>query len=222
MPFLILGVFLTLSRGGLFALVAALVATVAFSGRWRPQAAAVAALGVVGAIVYFGAFAPVEARERVTTVDGGTGRTDVWRVGWRMVEDEPVRGIGAGNFANTSVHYLLQPGAIVSDDFIVDTPKVAHNSYLEVLAELGVVGLVLFAGVLAFALACIVKATRVFARIGDRQMELLSRGLLVALVGLLASDFFGSRQFEKQLWLLLALGPAFLALARAQADARPS
>jgi O-antigen ligase len=139
-----------------------------------------------------------------------------------MVEDEPVRGIGAGNFANTSVHYLLQPGAIVRDDFIVDTPKVAHNSYLEVLAELGVVGLVLFAGVLAFALTCIVKATRVFARIGDRQMELLSRGLLVALVGLLASDFFGSRQFEKQLWLLLALGPAFLALARAQADARSS
>ena len=221
-PFLVLGVFLTLSRGGLFALVAALVATVAFSGRWRPQATAVAALGVLGAVVYFAAFAPAGARERVTTVDGGTGRTDVWRVGWRMVEDEPVRGIGAGNFANTSVHYLLQPGAIVRDDFIVDTPKVAHNSYLEVLAELGVIGLVLFTLVLAFALTCIVKATRLFARLEDRQMELLSRGLLVALVGLLASDLFGSRQFEKQLWLLLALGPAFLALARAQAQTSSS
>ena len=94
-----------------------------------------------------------------------------------MVEDHPVRGIGAGNFANTSVHYLLQPGAIARDDFIVDTPKVAHNSYLEVLAELGVIGLVLFALVLAFALTCIVKATWLFERLGDRQMELLSRGL---------------------------------------------
>ncbi len=105
-------------------------------------------IGVLMAVVYFGAFAPAEATERVTKIDGGTGRTDVWTVGWRMVEDHPVRGIGNGNFANTSVHYLLQPGSIVRDDFIVDTPKVAHNSYLEVLAELGVVGLVLFAIVL--------------------------------------------------------------------------
>ena len=139
-----------------------------------------------------------------------------------MVEDHPVRGIGNGNFANTSVHYLLQPGAIVRDDFIIDTPKVAHNSYLEVLAELGVIGLVLFLTVLGFALACIVKAAWLFERVGDRQMELLSRALFVALVGLLASDFFGSRQFEKQLWLLLALGPAFLALARAQLEERRS
>ena len=48
-------------------------------------------------------------------------------------------------------------------------------------------------------------------------MDLLSRALFVALVGLLASAFFGSRQFSKQLWLLLALAPAFLALARAGA-----
>ena len=221
-PFLVLGIFLTLSRGGLVAMAAALVATVAFAGRWRPQALGVAVIGVLMAVVYFGVFAPDQATERVTKIDGGTGRTDVWTVGWRMVEDHPVRGIGNGNFANTSVHYLLQPGAIVRDDFIVDTPKVAHNSYLEVLAELGLVGLVLFAIVLVFALGCIVKAARLFARMGDRQMELLSRALFVALVGLLAADFFGSRQFEKQLWLLLALCPAFLALARTQLEAKPS
>jgi O-antigen ligase len=221
-PFLVFGIFLTLSRGGLVAMGAALIATIAFAGRWRPQAVGVAIVGVLSAVVYFGAFAPAGAKDRVTALDGGTGRTDVWTVGWRMVEDHPVRGIGNGNFANTSVHYLLRPGAIVRDDFIIDTPKVAHNSYLEVLAELGIVGLALFLTVLGFALACIVRAARLFRRLGDRQMELLSRALFVALVGLLASDFFGSRQYEKQLWLLLALGPAFLALARAQLEAGSS
>ena len=133
-----------------------------------------------------------------------------------MVEAEPVRGIGAGNFPNTSVHYLLEPGALVRDDFIVDEPKVAHNMYLEMLAELGVVGLALFGGVLLFSLWCAARAARTFMRAGDTQLEIISRALFVALVGILASDFFGSRQFSKQLWLLMALTPALLAIARAE------
>ena len=124
-----------------------------------------------------------------------------------MVEAEPLHGIGAGNFANTSVHYLLQPGALMRSDFIVDTPKVAHNMYLEVLAELGIVGAALFATILLFSLVCTFKAIRGFERSGDRGMEILSRALFIALVALLASDVFGSRQFNKQLWLLLSLGP---------------
>ena len=52
------------------------------------------------------------------------------------------------------------------DDFIVDTPKVAHNTYLQVLAELGVVGLALFMTILLFSLVCAFKAHRVAARAG--------------------------------------------------------
>ena len=48
-------------------------------------------------------------------------------------------------------------------------------------------------------------------------MELLSRAVVVALVALLAMDFFLSDQFSKQLWLLLALCPALLAIAAEQA-----
>jgi hypothetical protein len=51
-------------------------------------------------------------------------------------------------------------------------------------------------------------------------MELLARGLIAGLIGLLAADFFISDQFSKALWLLLALGPAMLMLARRQAGAR--
>jgi hypothetical protein len=41
----------------------------------------------------------------------------------------------------------------------------------------------------------------------------MSRAVFVALVGILAADFFVSQQFSKQLWLLLGLGPALLAIA---------
>ena len=44
-------------------------------------------------------------------------------------------------------------------------------------------------------------------------MELLSRGVFLGLVGILTADFFASEQFSKQLWLLLGLAPALLAIA---------
>ena len=47
-------------------------------------------------------------------------------------------------------------------------------------------------------------------------MALLSRAVVVALVALLAMDFFLSDQFSKQLWLLLALCPALLSIAAAR------
>jgi O-antigen ligase len=217
-PFCAVGLFLTLSRGGLVALGAALVAAVAVAGRRRWLVLVIALVAAASTVLYFAAFASPEARHRVTTVQGGTGREDVWKVGWRMVESHPIRGIGAGNFPTSSVHYLLAPGAILRSDFIVDTPKVAHNMYLEVLAENGVVGLALFLAVLGFSLGCTLKAVRAFREGGDTEMEILARALFVALVGLLAADFFGSRQFSKQLWLLLSLAPALLAIARAQLE----
>jgi len=42
----------------------------------------------------------------------------------------------------------------------------------------------------------------------------LARGLVVALAGVLAADFFISAEVSKVTWLLLALGPALLAVAR--------
>ena len=148
-------------------------------------------------------------------MQGGSGRSDIWKIGWRMVEDKPVIGIGSGNFPISSIHYLLvKPGAIERDEFIIDTPKVAHNSYLQILAELGIVGLALFLSIIGFAIWCALKAAQWFARAGDNQMEIVARAMVVALVGILAADFFITEQYGKQLWLLLGLGPALLGVAR--------
>jgi O-antigen ligase len=208
------GIFLTLSRGGLVALIFALAAALVAGGRWRINALALAAVIGMTGFLYFGYFASPDAASRITKVEGGTGRTDIWQVGWRMVQAHPVRGVGAGNFQTSSIHFLLEPGSIQRDEFIVDTPKVAHNTYLQVLAELGIVGAALFVAILGFSLLCTLKAARIFERLGDTTLEVLSRALLVSLFGVLAADFFISQQFSKQLWLLVGLGPAFLGIAR--------
>ena len=215
--FSLFGILLTVSRGGLVALGVAVVAAIVFSGRWRPRIAVLSAVVAFSAVVYYAALAPPAARERVSELEGGTGRQDIWKVAWRMVEDEPVRGVGAGNFETSSIHYLLVPGTLRRSDFIVDTQKVAHNAYLGTLAELGVVGLGLFLAVILALLGCTVQAIREFQRNGNPRMEILTRALLVALVGLLAALFFSSDLYKKQLWLLLAMGPALLAIACSEA-----
>ena len=210
----LLGIFYTVSRGGLLALAVALIAACILAGRWRGRTLVVAGLGISIVVIYFASFAGLDARDRVTTVQGGTGRSDLWKIGWRMFEDQPIHGIGSGNFPISSIHYLVQPGVIERDDFIISTPKVTHNTYLQILSELGIVGLGLFLTIIGFSMRCALRAARWFGRHGDTQMELVARGMIVALVGILTADFFISEMYGKQLWLMMGLGPALYAVAR--------
>jgi O-antigen ligase len=210
---LALGIFLTLSRGGLIALGAGLAAWVVIASRHRAQALLATAAVVAIAVWFFLAVAPPAARDRITKTDGGSGRTDIWKVGWRMVEAHPITGVGAGNFQNTSVHYLLAPGPIKFSEYIVDVPEVAHNAYLQVLAETGVVGLSGFIIVILGCMTATVRAARNFRRDGNTEGELAANALFVATSSILAGYFFLSDEHSKYLWLLLSLGPALLALS---------
>lgn len=201
----------TLSRTGLVSLGLAMVAGSVIGGRWRKYAIALAMVTAAGTFAYFVVLAPSSARDRVAS-SSSTGRSDLWKIALREAADHPIRGLGAGNFAVTSVHYLVRPGATTRADFVVTTPKVAHNIYLEELAELGVIGLALFVSIPLLSLRCAYMAARRFSG-HDDGLELAARAVIVAIVGVLAAGYFVSGQYSKQLWLLLALGPALLALS---------
>ncbi len=218
------GIWLTSSRGGLIALAIALVFAIAISGRWRPLVAIAATALVAASYVYFAGFASDQVRERITEPARGQarlqeGRTTIYQVAWRAFEANPVLGVGSANFEVSSKHYLDEPGALARTDEIIDRPKVAHNSYLEVMAELGVVGLLLFATIVLFAVSSALMAARTFSRADNRRMQAVALCIAVAMVGILAAGFFLSGQYSKQLWLLLGLGPALLTMARAGAAA---
>lgn len=204
----------TLSRGGLLSLGAVLVAAVVFGGRWRPQAIALLLVTALATVGYFVVIAPLAAQQRVTSADS-SGRTDIWTVGWRMVKAHPLNGVGSGNFQNAEVHYLQAPGTITKNgaDLIVNVPHVAHNIYLELLADLGIPGLLAFLGVVAAAIGATIRAARMFNRQGDREMELIARSMFLVLVGFMTADIFLSGEFAKQLWLAFAVSAALLKLA---------
>ncbi|HEY1568755.1 MAG TPA: O-antigen ligase family protein [Solirubrobacteraceae bacterium] len=207
------GVLHTLSRGGLVALGAVLLAAVVFGGRWRPKAIVLLAVVALGTVTYYGAIAPLAARERVT-MTSTSGRSDIWRVAWRTIKAHPVGGVGAGNFQIAAVHHVQGVGALTSAYLIVDVPHVAHNVYLELLADLGIPGALAFIGVAVFSLLAAGRAARAFERQGDAQLEIASRCLVLSLVAFLVADLFLSGEFSKQLWLIFALCSAALALSR--------
>jgi O-antigen ligase len=215
-----IGVLLTFSRTGLITLAIALLGGLVVASRSRGRTALLTLLVGFVAVGYFVLLAPPAARERITTVGSGSGRVDLWTVAWRMVDDKPVEGVGAGNFPSQSFHYALQPGEVNTTYLVSPTGllQVVHNAYLEILAELGIVGLCLFLPIVFLAIGAAVRAARNFAEQGDERMETLTRALIAAQVGSLGGAFFTSLEYSKQLWLLLALGPALLSLSQASPD----
>ncbi len=207
------GLMSTLSRAGLIAFGVMLVAGVVFGGRWRGAAMRLLIVGVVAVLGYFVVLAPSHAVNRVTSADT-SGRNDIWTVAWRAFEAHPLIGVGANNFQIVSAQYLQRPGQLPSAaDYILDSPKVVHNIYLEQLTTLGIPGLILMLGIFITGVSSALKAAHIFERLGDRELELFSRCAILALFAFLAADFFASELVSKQLWLVFALGPALLKLA---------
>ena len=78
----------------------------------------------------------------------GSSRSDYWRVAWDDVEDNPVLGSGAGSYERRWLAW--RPADLPVRD--------AHSLYLETLAELGPLGLLLLLGVLGAPLVAAVAA----------------------------------------------------------------
>lgn len=214
-PLCAAGIFLSLSRGGLIALGVVLVAGTFLAGRWRLALTAILVVVALGGVVYFTQLAPLPARERITASNGGSGRDDLWKVGLRMFRAHPLQGVGVGNFPVVSKDYVLQPGTIARSDLIfASEPKIAHNTYLQILSETGIPGLALALAIFASCLSCAYQAARIWARRDDRSLEAIARSVVLALIGVLVADFFISQMYSKLLWTLLALGPAMLMIAR--------
>jgi O-antigen ligase len=202
----------TESRGGL---IAALFAAAAALVLARERRAETAAFGIfaIAAVTIFLLLSPA-SWTRITTFDaGGTGRTELWRVALRMASDHPIQGVGIRGFEHEAKAYVLQPGSLTFVKKIAEQPSVAHNVYLQQLAETGIVGLLLLLVVCAACLTASQVAAARFHAGGDRAMTTLARATTVAIIGLLAASTFISNGPDKRLWIALALGPALLVAA---------
>jgi O-antigen ligase len=216
---MVVGLIDTGSRGGLVALGVVLIAGVLFGGRWRPRAVQVLVATAIVVPFYLLLLAPSAAVQHLNS-SSSTGRTDLWKVGVKMWEANPVLGVGSGNFAFASIHYVQNSGPLSRADLIVDVPHAAHNTYLEIIDELGVPGFLAFLTIALASIGAALRAARIYERLGDTGFELMSRTVALAVIALLTADIFITNEYEHLLWLLLALPAALLGVARSERGAQ--
>jgi O-antigen ligase len=200
------------SRGGLLAAMAALIAAFFFF-RHRRTAIAAFSLVLVGMVAVWSSVSPAAWQRATDFAGGGSGRTELWTVAWRIALDNPVLGVGLNNYTTVSPEYVREPGVLTRTDLIVEKSEVVHSVYLQLAAEVGIVGLGLFALVVFLCLRGAWRAAAVFERQGDDELAVLSRGVLVAGIGLLAASVFISNGVDQRLWVLFGLAVSLLAIA---------
>jgi O-antigen ligase len=144
-------ILLTASRGAALASIVALTIVplthARLTGRQKIAVLFTVLLLVCGALV----FVPSTSWDRLSTLPSEftqgtlTGRTVIWKAGWDLFRAHPVLGAGANAFRTTVSRVLALP---VNMDVQALTP-VAHNTFLSVLAEEGVIGFTLFCALLS-------------------------------------------------------------------------
>jgi O-antigen ligase len=74
-------------------------------------------------------------------------RIEIWKINWQMFKESPIVGTGfRQNLVNVADHPSLQPLMHIEGRSFL-----AHNTYLQVLTESGIVGFLLFFGFLGIA-----------------------------------------------------------------------
>ena len=87
--------------------------------------------------------------------------------------------------------------------------KQVHNTYLQIAAELGAVGVALFLFTIFVPLIYARRVVSMFPKTSLRFEPIIGRGLVAGVLGMLAAFAFLSAQYEKQLWITLGLVLAF-------------
>jgi O-antigen ligase len=197
------------------ALIAALVIFRKVIGRVLAASVCLAA----SAVLWFYCF-PAAWHRLVVSSDGGSGREDLWRAALHLALDSPIVGLGLANFQVHKPAVALEIGEVQNASVLAEQPLVAHNTYLQLWVDSGVIGLVLFLAIVVFCIRCSLRAGRDFTAAGRRDLAALSRSVAVSVVSMLGSAAFLTMSRDYRLWLLLAIGPILLSLARVETQRR--
>ena len=156
----------------------------------------------------------------VSSLRAGSKRMLVWKRSLVIASDYPIIGVGPLCYTTAYGDYLenekftgeLSP---VYDEWAAYKWATAHNSFLLVLVELGIIGLTVF-------IAIIIRAFRNFTLIKnnitkdnpDKEIMLATLGAKISLIGFIVSGFFLSQAYNSQFYIICFLSGALLRIAK--------
>jgi len=134
---------------------------------------------------------------------GGNSRINIWSVGWEMVKANPLIGVGLDNFQGVFLDYA----------FIASLPfgyqgiyygRDAHNIFLCMIAELGIVGSILF----------IVFAINIFKKLIENSRDIKAVMGIAVLAFMLITGVTEPIMYRKYFWLSIGLSLVILNLIK--------
>ncbi len=128
-------------------------------------------------------------------------RAKAWIGAFDLFLKNPILGIGMGNFVFVS-------------HTIVSIHMSAHNTFLELAAETGIVGLGIFLGFFLSNLYHLYHSQKIFFKLNEKELGTFCQALLVSVSGIVVFSIFHSIQAYFVYWALVALGASFYLYAR--------
>jgi O-antigen ligase len=187
------GILLTQSRGGM---LAACVVGLFWALRSVKRAPVILGAAVIAAVVVFiSPNNPWSRRTQEATAYGedisARGRIDAWRTGLNIAKERPFTGVGAGAFM------IAWPEFAPGDAGPVRTQ---HNTFVQLLSELGIPAILLFVGALAAGALGMRRAAKV-----KSTLQPYARGIEAGMAGFVVCSIWGGIAFTWPIYLLLGL-----------------
>jgi len=196
---LVTGILVTVSRGGMLGLMAALALT--FYDRGRLSVRLLAAPAIAATLIGLLVLAGLNDRSSGSFTPGeidlsAQSRLDSWESGIRMTIHNPVFGVGFGQFADNHSRYSQNP--------LFWGVRDAHNSFIKAAGETGLVGFIPFMAlvILTFRIAFRLRKAEVPE---DRPIErAVRRSLFPSMAGFCVAAFFLSQCWSWFFFIILA------------------
>ena len=205
------------SRAGLVVCVFGIIASFAVSFKSQlqnlKQLAAIGTVLVAGfAIVVlpqaskiFDRSSSTEMQTSLGEVDRSTARRLSYiEVGVKLIASDPILGSGLGSFPKEFAN-SNQSKIFMTSKELFPLFRRAHNSYLELLAELGLMGFSLFAGIHLVSFMTLITASKQSARNRNNHLPPLGTFLCISLVSMWIMMITLSIYEMYMLWVICAL-----------------
>ncbi|MDP9341261.1 MAG: O-antigen ligase family protein [Actinomycetota bacterium] len=198
----------TLSRTGLLLLVLAVGILLWDRFRAGQRRQVVAVVGALAVAVLFipKSYLSVELPSFQSEFSSSSGndstaivRLQYWKAGYEMWLDHPIDGVGIGQYNYELPNYApftLSPK---------DLDNGAHNIYVAVLAETGLVGLLLYLWLVVASYSAVRRAHLSY----DAESREIARTWQIALIVLLLGGLTKHDQYDKLLWMLFGACASF-------------
>lgn len=144
-------------------------------------------------------------------------RIGYMRIGFRLLSDNPLLGIGPGNFSEmvsaTQFRYFLPTHQEIG--------RHLHNMYAAVACDVGLLGMTAFILILGTVFRDLRFVRRSYGEDEDSLLKNAAGALEIAFTLMLFMSFFNPTQYSKLVWLMIALSAAIGRIRRKQLAEMP-